>query len=206
MLLLMAAAHAQETLEEVVAARRFLEPGVPITRDDIYVALLPSSYVPSHTFSRPEQVISRIPNASVPPDALVREERLLDPAIRAGLDALTPRGLQRVRVALPSPSRLVQPRDFVDVARIDDSAGCLLAAMLLVTAGERADGSVDTRLWDLEQPYVALHLVAGPMDAARIAATPPADLDLWLRNRKDVLPSTAPRCDPPPVATPSTQR
>ncbi|MCB9684988.1 MAG: hypothetical protein H6735_08125 [Alphaproteobacteria bacterium] len=195
MLLLITAAFAQESdLVTVVTASRTLEPGIPITADDVYLALLPSRYVPDHTFSNLDQAILRIPFEPIVAHAPVREERLVDPSVRSGLDALTPRGLQRVRVVLHSPSRLVQPLDLVDVARIDASGGCLLGAMVHVTAGEHADGSLDTRLWDEPRPYVALHLVAEPTVAARIAATPTADLDLWLRNRIDVAPPTVPSC------------
>jgi pilus assembly protein CpaB len=123
-------ARAPEDTVMVIVAARDLYQGVTITEEDLYAVEIPPRYLPEGVFLSPEHVVGRIPRERILANEFVRANRLADPESGVGLNAVIPRGMRAMSIAIKDGEALsgfLNPLNYVDVlvtVRPDDrSAG-----------------------------------------------------------------------------------
>jgi len=111
-------AKRPEDMVMVIVAARDLYQGVTITEEDLYAVQIPPKYLPEGVFLSPEHVVGRIPRERILANEFVRADRLADPESGIGLNAIIPRGMRALSVAVRDGAALsgfLNPGNYVDV-------------------------------------------------------------------------------------------
>lgn len=191
----LAAAWAQEPEPVVFAAER-VPPGTIVQRGQVYTARMHPAHRPPNTASDTQEVVGRLALEPLLPSMPVRLERL--GARGSGLGALVAEGAQLVRVPVLDAVPWPRAGEHVDVLRVHDGQGCVVAVGARVIAGETSDGA----LWTDHRngaPFVALHLAVAGAEAGPLASVAPAEVVLLGRDPADAaqLPPPLARCGEP---------
>ena len=113
-----AEAKKPEDTVMVIVAARDLYQGVTITEEDLYAVEIPPRYLPENVFLSPEHVVGRIPRERILANEFIRADRLADPESGIGLNAVIPRGMRAISVAISDGRALsgfLNPGNYVDV-------------------------------------------------------------------------------------------
>lgn len=113
-----AEAKKPEDTVMVIVAARDLYQGVTITEEDLYAVEIPPRFLPENVFLSPEHVVGRIPRERILANEFIRADRLADPESGIGLNAVIPRGMRAISVAITDGRALsgfLNPGNYVDV-------------------------------------------------------------------------------------------
>ena len=208
-----AEAEREEHVEFYLVAASELNPGIPITENDLFAVEIAPRYLHkqggegSNLFTNYEKIRSRMPKERILPNEFIREERLADKDAGTGLNALIPRGMRAIAVQLSggrAVSGFLSPWDYVDVMVTFTPEDALEAethyrqqSVLILGVGHRAtdDEEVDQRRMTrlerrrLAQAKQTVTLAVSPQQAEWIAhGQALGKLTLTLRNNADVEP------------------
>lgn len=186
----------------VAVAARDIYPGLPIDETDLYALQMSPEYVPEGVFLSPDHLVGRMAHERILANELVRGERLVDLERGGGLNAVVPRGLRAMSVAMSDGralSGLLQPGDYVDVVftvpdrgdgTADDETTTLLQGVYILGVDSRMgqeDAEQAAKARGRHSPTVTL--LVDPSDAERLAhATTLGEIRLTMRNRGDLAP------------------
>lgn len=186
----------------VAVAARDIYPGLPIDETDLYALQMSPEYVPQGVYLSPEHLVGRVARERILSNELVRGERLVDLERGGGLNAVVPRGLRAMSVAMTDGralSGLLHPGDYVDVVftvpdrgdgSADDETTTLLQGVYVLGVDSRmGEEDADQAVKSRGQHSPTVTLLIDPTDAERLAhATTMGELRLTMRNRRDLAP------------------
>ncbi len=192
--------EAQKPEETVMAmvASRDLYQGITITDEDIYAIEIPPRYLPENVFLSPDHVVGRIPRERILANEFVRVDRLADPEMGQGLNAVIPRGMRAISVDINNGQALsgfLNPTNYVDVlvtAHPEDEGEepitqTILQAVFVLGVNSLAAGETKetTRERGKQKPSVTFLVTA--QQAEEIAhAEVTGEVRLALRNDQDI--------------------
>ncbi len=188
-------AQAPEETIEVMVAGVDLHPGRTIVQADLSVKQLPPDYVPDSVLRQPEQVIGRVPRERVLKGDLIRDERLADAEAGVGLNAIIPRGMRAIAIAINGSSAVsgfINPGNYVDVLAtvpsMDRENGVetvtLLQAVTVLAVNNRLGGGQTT---SAERARPSVTLAVTPEQAEKLThAANSGSITLSLRTDIDV--------------------
>lgn len=190
-------AQEQADTMPVAVARRDLKPGVPITEHDLYILEVERWMVPETIVEDPLHAIGRIPRERILANEVVRTERLANPEIGEGLNAIIPRHMRAHSITVDDGqalSGMLDPGSYVDVLvtyhqgtdrPVAETQTVLQAVFVLAVNDQLPDGKTLGR--EAQQLYApSVTLLVTPQQAVRLAhAENTGRLHLSLRNDAD---------------------
>jgi pilus assembly protein CpaB len=187
----------------VIVAARDLYQGVTINEEDLYAVQIPPKYLPAGVFLSPEHVVGRIPRERILANEFVRADRLADPELGIGLNAIIPRGMRAISINIEDGaalSGLLNPGNYVDVlvtimpdedaqgAEKDPKTETILQAVFVLGVNSRMKqekAEVAEQKRGHQRPSVTLLVTADQAEQVAHAENL-GDIRLTLRNDLDV--------------------
>ena len=199
----MASAQQREATTYVIVAYTDLYQGVTIMEKDLFAVEIPPKHLfkngstEAGFFKSPEHVVGRVPRERILANEYIRKERLADKSSGTGLNALIPRNMRAISVAIGGGRALgefLHPGNFVDIMvtltpQLDDSGSVETHTMLQsvrVLAVDDYHGGMSASERRRNGATSTVTLSVTPSQAERIAyAKSVGTLTLLLRNDTD---------------------
>ena len=139
-----AEAQKPEDTVMVIVATRDLHQGVAIREEDIMMVEIPPRFLGEGTFLSPEFVVGRIPRERILANEFIRGERLSDPGLGVGLNAIIPRGMRAISMSISGPNAVagfLNPGNYVDILLTSgDRTITKMQAMFVLAVNSRLRG------------------------------------------------------------------